>query len=457
MLAGAAVARLDGAARLILRDGELARDAVQDALVRAWRDLPGLRDPDKFDAWLRRLTVNACIDAARRRRRRSIEVELTPILMPSIADESAGFAEREQLDDALRRLDPEWRAIVVQHFFLGMPLAEISVAMGIPIGTVKSRLHRSLQAMKVDAHGRRPRRDRSASPEGSSHELVRTLRAQAAGAPRRARGAADARLLRRHPRPGRPHAAATGLDLPRKVAPHVRRLRSAGDRAARPVARRRRRRPPAHRPRRAASRCIAGSRQRRVPAPFGPAENGAHRLRRPARRDPVGHSPTPRRSRSSSRAGQRAPGVLARRHKLAYLHKRRARRLRRRRRRARRHATRHDHATRPCSHRSYLGWTPDGGLPSWSAPRPGKLAAFDAAKQGAPTVITDKVRFSGNVSGLNGGRPGRRPVPRPLGDEIAFLGSGPEGDGLYAVAARRIRASGRSSRRRPAVCRSSTC
>ena len=87
MLAGAAVARLDAAARLILRDGDLARDAVQDAMVRAWRDLPGLRDPDRFDAWLRKLTVNACIDVARRRRRRSIEVELTPILMPSIADD----------------------------------------------------------------------------------------------------------------------------------------------------------------------------------------------------------------------------------------------------------------------------------------------------------------------------------------------------------------------------------
>ena len=147
-LAGAAVARLDGAARLILRDGELARDAVQDAMVRAWRDLPGLRDPDRFDAWLRKLTVNACLDVARRRRRRSIEVELTPILMPSVGDESAGIAEREQLDDALRRLDPEWRAIVVQHFFLGMPLTEIAVAMGIPVGTVKSRLHRSLVAMR---------------------------------------------------------------------------------------------------------------------------------------------------------------------------------------------------------------------------------------------------------------------------------------------------------------------
>ena len=161
VLAGAAVARLDGAARLILRDGELARDAVQDAMVRAWKDLPGLRDPDRFDAWLRRLTVNACLDVARRRRRRSIEVELTPILMPSVGDESAGFAEREQLDDALRRLDPEWRAIVVQHFFLGMPLTEIAVAMGIPVGTVKSRLHRSLVAMKGTLTRCRHRRGRA--------------------------------------------------------------------------------------------------------------------------------------------------------------------------------------------------------------------------------------------------------------------------------------------------------
>ncbi len=77
-LVRAAVVRLDRAARLILRDPELARDAVQEGLIRAWRDLPGLREPERFDAWLHRLTVNACLDIARRRRRRAFEVVLAP-------------------------------------------------------------------------------------------------------------------------------------------------------------------------------------------------------------------------------------------------------------------------------------------------------------------------------------------------------------------------------------------
>lgn len=158
MLAGAAIARLDSAARLILRDGELARDAVQDAMVRAWRDLPGLRDPDRFDAWLYRLTVNACFDVARRRRRRSIEVELSPLAMPSVADSTAEVAERERVDDALRRLTPEWRAVVVLHFYLGMPLPDVAVALRIPLGTAKSRLHRSLRLMRatLDETGSEP-------------------------------------------------------------------------------------------------------------------------------------------------------------------------------------------------------------------------------------------------------------------------------------------------------------
>ena len=149
VLARGAIARLDAAARLILRDRELARDAVQEALIRAWRDLRGLRDPERFDAWLHRLTVHACLDMARRRRRRVHEVELSPLLAPFEGDASAQVADRELLDDALRRLEPEWRAIVVLHYYLGMPLPDVASALGIPLGTAKSRLHRSLGVMRT--------------------------------------------------------------------------------------------------------------------------------------------------------------------------------------------------------------------------------------------------------------------------------------------------------------------
>jgi RNA polymerase sigma-70 factor (ECF subfamily) len=148
-LAGAAVARLDAAARLILRDPELARDAVQDGLLRAWRHLPGLRDADRFDGWLRALVVHSCMDIIRRRGRRAIEVELTPIHEPAGTDIATLIVDRDQLDAALRRLEPEWRAIVVMHYFLGMPLPEVARSLGIPLGTAKSRLHRSLGVMRV--------------------------------------------------------------------------------------------------------------------------------------------------------------------------------------------------------------------------------------------------------------------------------------------------------------------
>jgi RNA polymerase sigma-70 factor (ECF subfamily) len=148
-----AVAPLDTAARLILRDPELARDAVQEALIRAWRDLRSLRDPDRFDAWVYRLTVNACLDQARRRRRRPLEVEVTPLFTPSTPDPAIAVTDRALVDDVLRRLDEPGRAIVVLHYFLGLPLTDVAVSLGIPIGTVKSRLHRALVEMRAEAAG----------------------------------------------------------------------------------------------------------------------------------------------------------------------------------------------------------------------------------------------------------------------------------------------------------------
>ena len=149
VLVRASAARLDAAARLILRDRELAGDAVQEAYIRAWRSLPGLRDLDRFDAWLHRLLVRSCIDAIRHRRARPTEVELMPLDGPSIADPALDVVERELIDDALRRLDPTWRAVVVLHFFLGMSLPDAAACLGIPVGTAKSRLHRSLGLMRV--------------------------------------------------------------------------------------------------------------------------------------------------------------------------------------------------------------------------------------------------------------------------------------------------------------------
>jgi RNA polymerase sigma-70 factor (ECF subfamily) len=148
-LAGAAIARLDAAARLILRDSELARDAVQEAMVRSWRDLPTLRDVDRFDSWLHRLLVNACLDILRRRRRRAVEVELTPLFTPTTADFTVGVVDRDLLDRGLRALEPAWRAIVVLHYYLGMPLPDVASALGIPLGTAKSRLHRSIGVLRT--------------------------------------------------------------------------------------------------------------------------------------------------------------------------------------------------------------------------------------------------------------------------------------------------------------------
>jgi RNA polymerase sigma-70 factor (ECF subfamily) len=148
VLAGATIDRLDTAARLVLRDPERARDAVQEALVRAWRDLPGLRDPDRFNAWLHRLLVRACYDELRRARRRPIEVELTPIDHPSVADSAGAMVARDEIERAFRRLDVDQRIVVALHYYLDLPLPEVASALGVPLGTAKSRLHRGLGALR---------------------------------------------------------------------------------------------------------------------------------------------------------------------------------------------------------------------------------------------------------------------------------------------------------------------
>jgi RNA polymerase sigma-70 factor (ECF subfamily) len=155
-LAGAAISRLDTSAWLILRDPEQAKDAVQNTLVRAWRDLPTLRDPDRFDAWLHRMLVHACIDEVRRLKRHRVDVRLTTLDAPVIADVASAIADRDQLERGFLRLEPDARAIIVLHHYLDLPLPEVATTLGIPLGTAKSRLHRAIQVMRaaLDADAR---------------------------------------------------------------------------------------------------------------------------------------------------------------------------------------------------------------------------------------------------------------------------------------------------------------
>ena len=102
--------RLYAVARLILRSTDLAEDTVQEALVRAWQQLPSLRDPDRFDAWLYRLVVNACADQGRQLRRRS-ELVRPLRLDASIGDETGSVADREQLERGFGRLKPDGNAV----------------------------------------------------------------------------------------------------------------------------------------------------------------------------------------------------------------------------------------------------------------------------------------------------------------------------------------------------------
>ncbi len=141
--------RLYAVARLILSDADRAPDATQETLILAWRDISALRDPDRFDAWLRRLLVNACYREANRARKRwSMETDVLRV-DPGTPDTSRVVAERDELERGFARLDPDQRIILVLHYYLGLPLQDTAEALGLPIGTAKSRLHRSTQALRA--------------------------------------------------------------------------------------------------------------------------------------------------------------------------------------------------------------------------------------------------------------------------------------------------------------------
>ena len=149
-LVDASVDRLYAVATLILRDSDRAQDAVQDALVSAWRDVRALRDPDAWNAWLHRLTVWACYRVAKKDRRRNlVELHVVPDLEPMLPfDAAAAFADRDMVERLLSDLTIDHRAVIVLRFYLDLPVDEVALILDIPIGTVKSRLNRAIGALR---------------------------------------------------------------------------------------------------------------------------------------------------------------------------------------------------------------------------------------------------------------------------------------------------------------------
>jgi RNA polymerase sigma factor (sigma-70 family) len=148
-LVGMTSDRMYAIAIRILRDGHLAEDALQGTLLTAWRQLPTLRDPARFEAWVRRLLIHACYAEARRRQTWAANVRVLPVDGPTAPDEIVSVADRDTLDRAFRRLSIEQRAVFVLHHHTGLALAEIAEALGIPAGTARSRLHYATRMLRA--------------------------------------------------------------------------------------------------------------------------------------------------------------------------------------------------------------------------------------------------------------------------------------------------------------------
>jgi RNA polymerase sigma-70 factor (ECF subfamily) len=153
--------RLHAVAHRILRDIDLAEDATQQALLSIWRDLPQLRDPARFDAWSYRLLVRACYAEARRTRSWSPNLRLLPAHEPAVGDALSTVVDRDQLERGFRRLSIDHRAVVVLHHYLDLPLDQVAESLGIPVGTVRSRLHYAMRGLRaaLDADARPAERE----------------------------------------------------------------------------------------------------------------------------------------------------------------------------------------------------------------------------------------------------------------------------------------------------------
>jgi RNA polymerase sigma-70 factor (ECF subfamily) len=153
--------RLHAIAHRILRDVDLAEDATQQALLAIWQNLPALRDPARFEAWSYRLLVNACYDEGRRSRAWNPNLRVLYDDAAAGPDDLGQVHDRDQLERAFRRLSIDHRAVVVLHTYLGLTLDEVADTLGAPPGTIRSRLHYAVRAMRaaLDADERPPLRE----------------------------------------------------------------------------------------------------------------------------------------------------------------------------------------------------------------------------------------------------------------------------------------------------------
>jgi RNA polymerase sigma-70 factor (ECF subfamily) len=156
LLAAELATRFLAVSRRILRDLDLAEDASQQALVAVWRDLPQLRDPTRFDAWSYRLLVHACYAEGRRSRRWLPTLRILPADEPAASGGVDAVIHRDELETAIRRLSVDHRTVLVLHHYADIPADRVAQILGIPVGTVHSRLHHAMRAMRaaLDADAR---------------------------------------------------------------------------------------------------------------------------------------------------------------------------------------------------------------------------------------------------------------------------------------------------------------
>lgn len=168
-LAAAAYPRLQRAALGVMRDSQAAEDATQQALIAVWRYLPRLRDPLRFEGWSYRLLVRACYAEAKQRPQWLSQSAIEGPGEPSGRDDTSTVLQRDQLARGFARLSVEHRTVIVLRHMLDLPQEQVAEALGIPVGTVGSRLSRALRALRAALEAD----DRVSAPVAAHREPAR--------------------------------------------------------------------------------------------------------------------------------------------------------------------------------------------------------------------------------------------------------------------------------------------